>query len=515
MGWIWAASFTGLVFFFALGAIVGSFLNVVVYRLPRGENLIFPSSACPHCETKLTWRENLPIIGWIMLGGRCRFCRSKISPEYPLIEMLVAVLFGTVFALWFMDPSVFSIGGLIDTAHWTPEWAEVNPLRRVWPMLLVVLYLLASLVAITLIDARTFMIPLEIPWLAGLVGLIVHPSLALYMDANGGLDPRRYVREGDVELIHTWIIPGAAGPWLGLAIGAGAGLVLSCVLQRLKVLPTSFADYEEWEKTAIAEEERLKAETAASGEPSADDEHADSGRSVLTRTLLLTGPAIALMALGSSVGLRTAGKPMEGMLVGMCVGLLVGIVLRNRYVNAQGSDDGASLDPMWVQYPHARREVMKEILFLLPALGLGGLGYWLASTTGPLGDASAVPPLWLHALGGSIHGLLIGGGVVWGVRILGSLAFGKEAMGLGDVHLMAGVGACLGWIDPVLAFFIAPFFGIGWTIASVAISRFAKREGSALPYGPHLAAATVLVLLAKPAIEAVLGWIMGEPIDLP
>ena len=80
MSWIWAASLTGLFFFFALGAIVGSFLNVVVYRLPRGENLVFPSSACPKCGTNLTWRENLPIIGWIMLGGRCRFCRSKIFP---------------------------------------------------------------------------------------------------------------------------------------------------------------------------------------------------------------------------------------------------------------------------------------------------------------------------------------------------------------------------------------------------------------------------------------------------
>lgn len=514
MGWIWAASLTGLFFFFALGAIVGSFLNVVVYRLPRGENLIFPSSACPRCGTKLTWRENLPIIGWLMLAGRCRFCRSKISPEYPLVETLVACLFGGVYALWFMDPSVFEIGGFLDTAVWTPEWAEVNKLSRVWPMLLVVLYLLASLVAITLIDARTFMIPLEIPWLAGLLGLVVHPSLALYVSATGGLDPRRFVREGEVELVHDWIIAGASGPWLGLALGGTLGMVLSCVLLRLKVLPTSFADYEEWEKAAIAEEERLKAQADAAGSLAPSDE-SEPVKGVLTRTLLLTGPAIALMALGASIGLRTAGKPNEGMLVGLLIGLLIGIVLRNRFVQAAESGDEASLDPMWVQYPHARREVLKEILFLAPAIVLGGLGFWLAGPSGIFGTALGTPPLWLHALGGSLLGLLLGGGVVWAVRILGSLAFGKEAMGLGDVHLMAGVGACLGWIDPVLAFFIAPFFGILWTIASVAVSRFAKREGSALPYGPHLAAATVVVLLAKPAIESGLGWIMGGPIDLP
>jgi len=349
----------------------------------------------------------------------------------------------------------------------------------------------------------------------GLLGLIVHPALAAYIQANGGLDPRQFVRPDQAELVHAWIIPGASGPWLGLAIGGICGIVISCILLRLKILPTSFADYEAWEKQAIEQEERQKALAEAADSPP-EDQSAEPVKGILTRTLLLTGPAIALMALGASVGMRLVGKPNEGMLVGLLLGLLIGIVLRNRYVNAAiENDDGVSLDPMWVQYPYARREVLKEILFLLPALALGLLGFWLASPDAPLGQSLADPPLWLYALGGSLLGVLVGGGIVWGVRILGSLAFGKEAMGLGDVHLMAGVGACLGWIDPLLAFFIAPFFGIAWTIASVVLSRFIKREGSALPYGPHLAAATVVVLLAKPAIEAGLGWIMASPIDIP
>ena len=293
------------------------------------------------------------------------------------------------------------------------------------------------------------------------------------------------------------------------------------MLLRLKVLPQSFSDYEEWEKQAIASEEAAK----ASQTPMTDDspgaalgagDARDMLRDVLVRTMLLTGPAIALMALGASVGLRMGGRPTEGMLVGMCVGLLIGIVLRNRHVNAaEAEGSNGSLDPLWVQYPHARREVLKEILFLAPAIALGAIGFWLTSAGGPLGPSVAEPSLWLGAMGGALLGALIGGGVVWAVRILGSLAFGKEAMGLGDVHLMAGVGACLGWIDPVLAFFIAPFFGIAWTVGSVVLSRFGKREGSALPYGPHLAAATMLVLLAKPVVEIGLGWILGEPVDLP
>ncbi|MFU8829427.1 MAG: prepilin peptidase, partial [Phycisphaerales bacterium] len=393
----WAASLTLFLFFFALGAIVGSFLNVVVYRLPRGENLVVPGSACPKCETKLTWRENLPIIGWIILRGRCRFCRSKISPEYPLIETLMAVLFGGVYAMWFMDPSLWEIGGLIDTSFWTPEWAEVNRLSRVWPMLLVVFTLLSCLVAITLIDARTFMIPLEIPWLAAGVGLVVHTSLAVYMQAKGGLDARAFVRSGDPELVHRWIIPLAEGPWLGLAIGGALGIAIACVLLRLKVLPQSFSDYEEWEKQAIAREEAAKAsqtpmaDNSPGAAPAAGDAR-DMLRDVLVRTMLLTGPAIALMALGASVGLRMGGRTTEGMLVGMCVGLLIGIVLRNRHVNAaeaEGSD--GSLDPLWVQYPHARREVLKEILFLAPAIALGAIGFWLTSEGGPFGPSVAEP----------------------------------------------------------------------------------------------------------------------------
>lgn len=64
----WMASVTGLLFVFALGAIVGSFVNVVAYRVPMGLSLIRPGSRCPSCETPLTWRENFPIFGWIALG---------------------------------------------------------------------------------------------------------------------------------------------------------------------------------------------------------------------------------------------------------------------------------------------------------------------------------------------------------------------------------------------------------------------------------------------------------------
>jgi leader peptidase (prepilin peptidase)/N-methyltransferase len=75
-----------------MGAAVGSFINVVVWRLPREESIIRPPSHCPRCGTRLAWFENLPVISWIVLAGRCRHCRRPIAPRYPLVEVLCAGL---------------------------------------------------------------------------------------------------------------------------------------------------------------------------------------------------------------------------------------------------------------------------------------------------------------------------------------------------------------------------------------------------------------------------------------
>src|SRR5690625_3494394 len=81
-----------LIFVFVIGACVGSFLNVVIYRLPAGESLITPGSRCPQCGHDLAWFENIPILGWIALRGRCRHCKAPISVQYPLIEAACAIL---------------------------------------------------------------------------------------------------------------------------------------------------------------------------------------------------------------------------------------------------------------------------------------------------------------------------------------------------------------------------------------------------------------------------------------
>jgi leader peptidase (prepilin peptidase) / N-methyltransferase len=85
----------GLVF--GLGACVGSFLNVVIYRLPAGISLLWPPSRCPKCGHKLGLTENIPILGWLMLRGRCRHCHTSISTRYPLVETFTALMWLATF----------------------------------------------------------------------------------------------------------------------------------------------------------------------------------------------------------------------------------------------------------------------------------------------------------------------------------------------------------------------------------------------------------------------------------
>jgi leader peptidase (prepilin peptidase)/N-methyltransferase len=79
-----------------IGALIGSFLNVVIWRLPRGENLAVPASHCPSCGAAIKPYDNIPVLSWLALRGRCRPCGARISPRYPAVEALTAVLVGLV-----------------------------------------------------------------------------------------------------------------------------------------------------------------------------------------------------------------------------------------------------------------------------------------------------------------------------------------------------------------------------------------------------------------------------------
>jgi len=142
---------------FGLGLAVGSFLNVVISRLGKGESIIFGRSLCPHCRHPLGARELIPLISYIALAGRCRFCHTHISLQYPLVELFTGLLF---LMLWFrFSDSPF------DFVFW--------------------LFFAASCIIIAVYDIKSNLIPSEIVWplLVGGIAWRVMPLLASQMQA--------------------------------------------------------------------------------------------------------------------------------------------------------------------------------------------------------------------------------------------------------------------------------------------------------------------------------------------
>ncbi|MDD5406875.1 MAG: prepilin peptidase [Sulfurovaceae bacterium] len=96
---------------FILGIIIGSFLNVVIYRIPLDKNIAFPASHCPACQTPLKWWQNIPIISWIFLKGKCYFCNAPISKRYPIVELITGILFLIIYfkvgLVWYL-PFIFA-----------------------------------------------------------------------------------------------------------------------------------------------------------------------------------------------------------------------------------------------------------------------------------------------------------------------------------------------------------------------------------------------------------------------
>lgn len=93
--------------FFVLGLIVGSFLNVCIYRLPLGESVAWPGSRCTSCGRALSWFENIPVLSWLALRGRCRTCRASVSWVYPVVELATGVLFVVTYLVHGLTPMLW------------------------------------------------------------------------------------------------------------------------------------------------------------------------------------------------------------------------------------------------------------------------------------------------------------------------------------------------------------------------------------------------------------------------
>jgi len=363
------------IFMFALGACVGSFVNVVAWRWPRRQGIVTPPSRCTTCGRSLRWWENVPLVSWVALRGRCRTCGVRLGAGHVLVEAGAGALFAGTFILLFCGPWREPAS---PDANW---WIRLGPWGAM-PALVAVLTLWGGLLAVGLIDADTGYVPLPLTGLVTGVGLVA-------------------------MLIQAIAFRGASG-----ALAAG------------------------W----------------PCGAPP---------------------PAWCAAGVGGLLGVAAAA-----------VALQLGLLWRTFDASDDSRDWTAS---------RSRREVLKEVPFLLlPLIGML-LGHRFVTT----GALAAEGPVWL-ALGASGLGLLVGAGSIWITRILGTLAFGREAMGLGDVHLMAAAGVVLGWRDSALVFLAAPFLALAWVAVSGGLAKWRGQPARELPYGPHLAMACVLVYLGRP-----------------
>jgi len=135
-----------------LGLAIGSFLNVVIYRVPRGLSVVSPRSACPSCGTPIAERDNVPVVSWLLLRGRCRHCQEPISAIYPLVELGCAALFAGTAARfgynWALPAFLVLFAGLLALSVIDVE-RLILPKAIVWPLSLTVAGLLVMAAAIT------------------------------------------------------------------------------------------------------------------------------------------------------------------------------------------------------------------------------------------------------------------------------------------------------------------------------------------------------------------------------
>lgn len=157
-----AVAFVGV-----LGALIGSFLNVVVYRVPAGKSIVSPPSACPQCGASIRPIDNLPIISWLVLRGRCRDCASTISARYPLVELGTALAFVAV-AVAFL-PAAFSALEAGDASLAIAHFIET----------VAFLYFAAISVSLALIDIDTHTLPNRIVLPSYIVGAVLLVAAAL------------------------------------------------------------------------------------------------------------------------------------------------------------------------------------------------------------------------------------------------------------------------------------------------------------------------------------------------
>jgi leader peptidase (prepilin peptidase)/N-methyltransferase len=369
-------------FVFAAGACVGSFINLIAWRLPRGQGIIQPESHCGACGRSLAWFENIPVLSCLILRGRCRTCRTSFGFEHVVVELAMGALFFATYLMLYAGPWRFPA---TEQAWW---WTRNGPIATL-PALIAILICWSTLATVSLIDARTFFVPIRMTAATTIAAFVLWRMQALVPSVAEAFPRGRW----GMDILPTRLCVAA--------VVAMVGLLMSNVLLWRGVIPRSVIDY--------------------------------------------------------------AQESIPASLI--------------------------------------RGEMLKEIYFLLPIIGAFALGYWLGQFEIIQERCDGVT---FAVYGMCSFGFLVGAALIWFTRILASLAFGREAMGLGDVHILGAAGATLGWKIAVITFFMAPFIALTWLAISGGLNRIRGIQSQEIPYGPYLAIACAVSFLGNPWVEAFL-----------
>ena len=421
-------------FIWALGLCIGSFLNVVVYRLAVGLSITNPvRSFCPRCRADIAWYDNIPVLSWVILGGRCRHCRATISVQYPLVEALTGLTFVLVYHLLFVSGARV---GLVP-AHLPGDI----------PILLAWLVLAAGLVACSAMDIVSYTVDIRVTNFVLGVGVVLH---ALWPN-------------------DAFIVPRATTA----ATGAAVAVFLASIVLLW------------WTLWRHADDEP--------GDESQHDSDADQAlpESKVARFAACLGTAVFVafaiwlmyLAFRPATGPAAGGLPVAAALVS----IFTAIVLIGGQQRPADDEIKAAIDE---EQPHARRGALRELLWLSPAIVAGVLIFCAIEWVPGVRDAWRAAVQWSPGGGFApvagaafaIHGAMIGAAAGWVARIVFTLAFGREAFGTGDIYILAAAGAVTGWDIVLLGLLLAVFMALGGVVVGLLLKTTAI-----IPLGPWLA----------------------------
>ena len=193
----------GYFFVFILGAAIGSFLNVVIHRVPNEQSIVFPPSACPKSGATIKPYDNVPILSWLLLQGKCRDCREPISPRYPAVELLTALIFILVY--WQIGPDA---------------------------LLPVLLIFVSAIIALIFIDAEHMILPNVITFPLFIFAVLVRAIYPLFFGGAYFSDIGQWPLTRFLDW-PTWALS-LAGALLGAVVGGGSLWLVGEAWKRLR-----------------------------------------------------------------------------------------------------------------------------------------------------------------------------------------------------------------------------------------------------------------------------------------